>query len=348
MLELRQRGDAVDRRPARARRARRSWRSCRRRPAAGPDAPVVCGACSHWAGPRLLPLARGSGRASALRSAATNLSARWRAPPLNCWPIPSCSRPSWDLTPWSTATRRTACSASSTRRWSASARLLRPPTPARVAELDAAGLAARRCTSWRRSTSWSARPAPTRRCASPPTPPTPTRGALLQLVQERATEIETKLLFFELEWAALPDERAEELLADEALELLRPPPAQRSPLPPASADRARGEDPHREVDRQPERLGAAVRGAGGGAARRRSMTSELPLDVALGRLQAPDREVRASGRRGGVRQRSRRACARARSSTTRSSHDKAVEDRLRAYPHWLARATSPTRHPTSR
>ena len=29
------------------------------------------------------------------------------------------------------------------------------------------------------------------------------RGALLQLVQERATEIETKLLFFELEWAAL-------------------------------------------------------------------------------------------------------------------------------------------------
>ncbi|HTT28073.1 MAG TPA: oligoendopeptidase, partial [Solirubrobacteraceae bacterium] len=29
----------------------------------------------------------------------------------------------------------------------------------------------------------------------------PTRGALLQLVQERATEIETLLLFFELEWA---------------------------------------------------------------------------------------------------------------------------------------------------
>ncbi len=40
------------------------------------------------------------------------------------------------------------------------------------------------------------------------------RGALLQLVQERATEIETKLLFFELEWAALDDARAEQLLAD--------------------------------------------------------------------------------------------------------------------------------------
>ena len=31
-------------------------------------------------------------------------------------------------------------------------------------------------------------------------------------MQERATEIETKLLFFELEWAALDDERAAELL----------------------------------------------------------------------------------------------------------------------------------------
>ena len=41
----------------------------------------------------------------------------------------------------------------------------------------------------------------------------PQRGALLQLVQERGTQIETALLFFELEWAALDDERAEALLA---------------------------------------------------------------------------------------------------------------------------------------
>ena len=41
----------------------------------------------------------------------------------------------------------------------------------------------------------------------------PERGAQLQLFQERATEVETQLLFFELEWAALPDERAEELLS---------------------------------------------------------------------------------------------------------------------------------------
>src|SRR3954465_4190741 len=36
----------------------------------------------------------------------------------------------------------------------------------------------------------------------------PARGALYQRVQEKATPIETKLLFFELEWAALDDDRA--------------------------------------------------------------------------------------------------------------------------------------------
>ena len=43
----------------------------------------------------------------------------------------------------------------------------------------------------------------------------PANGALLQQVQERETAIETTLLFFELEWAALPQERAEELLAEQ-------------------------------------------------------------------------------------------------------------------------------------
>src|SRR5436853_2288582 len=41
----------------------------------------------------------------------------------------------------------------------------------------------------------------------------PERGALLQFVQERGTAIETKVLFFELEWAALTDEAVAELLA---------------------------------------------------------------------------------------------------------------------------------------
>src|SRR5690349_10884803 len=45
----------------------------------------------------------------------------------------------------------------------------------------------------------------------------PANGALLQEVQERGTEIQTTLLFFELEWAALDDGRVAELLADERL-----------------------------------------------------------------------------------------------------------------------------------
>src|SRR5918992_6040072 len=49
----------------------------------------------------------------------------------------------------------------------------------------------------------------------------PARGALLQRVQERGTQIETALIFFDLEWAALDDERAEELLAHDGLDFCR-------------------------------------------------------------------------------------------------------------------------------
>src|SRR3954466_9468292 len=40
----------------------------------------------------------------------------------------------------------------------------------------------------------------------------PVRGALLQRVEEKGTSIETALLFFQLEWAALDDAMADELL----------------------------------------------------------------------------------------------------------------------------------------
>src|SRR3954470_16360976 len=49
----------------------------------------------------------------------------------------------------------------------------------------------------------------------------PANGALLQRYQEKGTAIETKLLFFELEWATLDDERAEELLAADGLDFCR-------------------------------------------------------------------------------------------------------------------------------
>jgi oligoendopeptidase F len=49
----------------------------------------------------------------------------------------------------------------------------------------------------------------------------PENGALLQRYQEKGTAIETRLLFFELEWAALDDEHAERLLATDGLDFCR-------------------------------------------------------------------------------------------------------------------------------
>ncbi len=89
----------------------------------------------------------------------------------------------------------------------------------------------------------------------------PANGALLQRVQEQETAIQTTLLFFELEWAALGDERAEQLLAGDGLDFCRASPAQRAPLPRAPALRARGEDPRREVADRSQRMDAPVRGA---------------------------------------------------------------------------------------
>jgi oligoendopeptidase F len=160
------------------------------------------------------------------------------------------------------------------------------------------------------------------------------RGALLQLVQERATEIETKLLFFELEWAAVPDAHADALLEDPALDFcahhLR------------SARRYR---PH--LLSEPEEKILAEKAIASSSAWSRLFGEqvaalqvvldgeELSLEVALSRLQSPDRALRAT-------------TAEAVSATlapglrTRAFiyntlvHDKAVDDRLRSYPHWLA------------
>jgi oligoendopeptidase F len=160
------------------------------------------------------------------------------------------------------------------------------------------------------------------------------RGAMLQLVQERATEIETKLLFFELEWAALDDERAAHLLAADELgfcaHYLR------------SARRYR---PHlltepeetilAEKTISAESAWARLFGELVAALRVPLEDQEVPLDVALSRLQDSSRDTR-------------RTVAEAVSAAlepglrTRAFiyntlvYDKAVDDRLRQYPHWLA------------
>ena len=170
----------------------------------------------------------------------------------------------------------------------------------------------------------------------------PAHGALLQHVQERATAIQTTLLFFELEWAgARRRARRGAARRPTALDFCRHHLRTRAPLPPAPADRARGEDPRREGAHRPQRLGAAVRRA------------DRPRSRSTLRGRGASRSRSRSGARAALRPRPRRAphapprrvtAALAPGLRTRAFifntllHDKAVDDRLRRYPHWLARA----------
>jgi oligoendopeptidase F len=163
----------------------------------------------------------------------------------------------------------------------------------------------------------------------------PARGALLQHVQEQGTEIETKLLFFELEWAALDDERVEALLRSDRLDFcrhhLRSARRYRTHLLSEPEEKILAEKSISSQSAWARLFGehvAALRVKIGDA-------EELTLDVALSRLQSADRETR-------------RVSAEAVSAAlepglrTRAFiyntllHDKAVDDRLRSYPNWLA------------
>jgi oligoendopeptidase F len=160
-------------------------------------------------------------------------------------------------------------------------------------------------------------------------------GALLQRTQERGTEIETRLLFFELEWAAVPDERAEELMAAPELEFCR-----------HHLETTRRYRPH--LLSEPEERVMTEKGVTGRSAWTRlfsevtaSIRVDLPdegetsLEVALSRLQSPDREVRRTTAESVTRALEPGLRTRAYIFNT-LLHDKAVDDRLRAYPNWLA------------
>jgi oligoendopeptidase F len=168
----------------------------------------------------------------------------------------------------------------------------------------------------------------------------PEHGALLQLVQEREIEIETTLLFFELEWAALDDAAAERLLAADGLDFC--------------AHHLRRVRRYREhlLSEPEERILAekSVTGASAWGRLFEELTSaievQLPgdgeqpsqsvaLDVALSRLASPDREVRRS---------SAEAVSAALQPGLRTRAflfntllaDKATDDRLRHYRSWLS------------
>ena len=96
----------------------------------------------------------------------------------------------------------------------------------------------------------------------------PALGALLQRVQEKSTQIETKLIFFELEWAGARRRARRRAPRRRGPGHRAPLPALRAPLPPAPADRARGEDPRREVRHRQLGLVAPVQRADLGDHRR--------------------------------------------------------------------------------
>jgi oligoendopeptidase F len=164
----------------------------------------------------------------------------------------------------------------------------------------------------------------------------PPRGALLQKVQEGATKIETTLLFFELEWAALEDDRADELLAADGLDFAR-----------HHLRTARRYRPH--LLSEPEEKILAEKALTGRTAWSRlfeeqasAITVDLDgesepvsLEVALSRLFAPDREVRRHAAEGVTAALEPGLRTRAYVLNTLLA-DKMVDDRLRNYPHWLA------------
>jgi oligoendopeptidase F len=161
----------------------------------------------------------------------------------------------------------------------------------------------------------------------------PARGALVARVQERSTTLATTLMFFELEWAALSDERVDQLLGHDGLDFCR-----------HHLRTARRYRPH--LLSEPEELILTEKSLSGAGAWTRlfgELTSAIeveleetvPLDVALARLVSPSRDVRRE---------SAQAVTRALEPGLRTRAfvfntllvDKATDDRLRHYQHWLA------------
>ncbi|HEX5307892.1 MAG TPA: M3 family oligoendopeptidase [Solirubrobacteraceae bacterium] len=162
----------------------------------------------------------------------------------------------------------------------------------------------------------------------------PENGALMQEVQERATEIETTMLFFELEWAALPDSQVDDLLADERLSFC--------------AHYLRNARRYRKhLLSEPEEKILAEKAVTGSSAWSRlfdELTSAIEvridgeavaLDVALSRLALPDRELRAATAEAVTEALAPGLRTRAFLFNTLLA-DKAIDDRLRRYPSWLA------------
>jgi oligoendopeptidase F len=164
----------------------------------------------------------------------------------------------------------------------------------------------------------------------------PAHGALLQKAEERGTAIETQLLFFELEWAALEDARADELLQAEGLDKYR-----------HYLKTVRIYRPH--LLSEPEEKILTEKNITGRSAWGRLFSElmsavevDLPdfdepvqMEVASSQLMRPEREARQAAQEAITKALEPGLRTRAFIFNT-LLHDKAVDDRLRNYPTWLS------------
>jgi oligoendopeptidase F len=162
----------------------------------------------------------------------------------------------------------------------------------------------------------------------------PARGALLQHVREAYTQTHQKLLFFELEWAEVDADRAEALMAEDALDGYR----HYLELEQLQKDYRLSEGEEKVLAEK------SVTGRGAwnryfdetmGAARYRLDGETLTQQQILSKLYEPDRDLR---------RRAALAFTEGLEENLRTTTfvfntilaDKASSDRLRGYDHWLA------------
>lgn len=172
----------------------------------------------------------------------------------------------------------------------------------------------------------------------------PERGAAMMAVEERATTMSTKLVFFELEWAELPDERVEELLADPRLDFCA-----------HHLRNLRRYRPHLLSEPEEKLLTEkSVSGAGAWVRLFDELISaltvklpaslvdrpgeapvEVPFEAGLSLLQHPDRDARSTAATAVTESLAPGLRTRAFVYNTLLL-DKSVDDRLRSYPDWVS------------
>ncbi len=162
----------------------------------------------------------------------------------------------------------------------------------------------------------------------------PARGALLAKLQERGAALETKLLFFGLEWAELDDAAADAVLDDPALDHWRHALASLRKFRPYLLS-----EPEEKILTE-----KSVSGAGAwsrlyeeliGALRVEVDGEQVGLETAMARLYSGDRDVRAGAAAAvttalepGLRTRAY--------IYNQIVLDKSVDDRLRSYETWIS------------